>query len=254
MPEGILVVFSDGVAKKDAAYHDWYETYLPQMLEIPGVASGQRYTFSTFQIDNRPMNQYLTLFQISDIEAAKNGISERYGTRLGVELQRLGDGVDQLTMSTTFFEPASEFVVGPAAPKIPVEQQHMIIQVISVPLPSRDNFPPAYIAERLTKYPNFPSVISGQLFKKSQFQIQNTLYPFVGIYPVADGKEALKDWPVPPTNWKSLNAARETDPALRPGGCLEGVQTRDFYFEAYVKPEPAPAPPPKPAAAAKTDH
>jgi hypothetical protein len=140
-------------------------------------------------------------------------------------------------MSSTFYEAASEFVTPAAAPEVPIEQQSMVIQVISVPLPMREVFHTAYIAERLHKLSAYPSVISGQLFKKSQLQIQNTLYPFIALYPVLDGKETLKDWPVPPTNWKSLNAARETDPALRPGGSLEGVQTRDFLFEPYVAPE-----------------
>lgn len=237
MSEGTFVVFSDPIPKKDAAYHEWYADYLKQLLEIPGVVSGQRYSFSAFQIDSRPMNQYLMVFKIADIEATKAAITERFGTRLGIELQRLGEGIDQTTMSSTFYEAASEFVTPAAAPNVPIEQQSMVIQVISVPLPMREVFHTAYIAERLHKLSAFPSVISGQLFKKSQLQIQNTLYPFIALYPVADGKEALKDWPVPPTNWKSLNAARETDPALRPGGSLEGVQTRDFLFEPYVAPE-----------------
>ena len=123
--------------------------------------------------------------------------------------------------------------------------------MLSVPLRSSGLRITAYHENRLAERMARPGVISGQLFQKSQQQVQNTIYPFIALYYSGQGQELLSTWPKPPTNWKSIAAARETDPSLRQGGPLYNSANRDFLYEPYVAPDPASfAPPPKAAAAA----
>jgi hypothetical protein len=244
MAEGAFIVLSDPVAKKEAAYHEWYADFVERVQKISGVTSAQRFTLAATQVDVRPMNLNLTVFELSDVEGVRALFAEQFGVRTATEFLRLSDSVDQSTMMTTFYEVASERLAAPNASVLPVEQQNIIIQVLSVPLEIRPHFIETYIVERLNKLIHVPGLISGQLYKMSQVQVQNVIYPYVGLYRNSDGKEALQTWPVPATNWKSLAAAREKDPALRPDGKLAGMQNRDFLFEPYVAPVP---PEPKPA-------
>jgi hypothetical protein len=251
MAEGAFIALTDPPAKKDVAYHEWYDTFVPMVMEVPGVLSGRRYTLAANQIDTRPVNFFLTIFDVDDVEATRHRFAERFGLRTSTEMLRLGEGVDQQTIMTTFFEKVSDKIPGPSE-EVPIDQQSIIISLLSVPLDIFPGFIPAYHENRLLPHVQRPGVISGQLFQKSKEQVQNTIYPFVALYYSAQGQELLSTWPKPPTNWKSIAAARETDPSLRQGGPLYNSANRDFLYEPYVRPDPASfAPPPKPGAAPK---
>jgi hypothetical protein len=247
MTEGVFAVLCDPTAKKDEAFHDWFAEFEQQVKEIPGVLSGQRYMFGPTQVDTRPVNVYLAVFYLSDVASVRELVAAKFGIRTATEFLRLSDGVDQQTMMTTFFDAVTEKRSGTGPQDIPVEAQHMLMSVINAPLDIQPTFVESYASERLEGLLKMPTLISGQLFKKSEQQIQNTIYPFFALYPNADSEALLKEWPVPATNWKSLAAAREKDPALRPGGKLAGMQNRDFIYVPYVRPPPPPPPPPKPA-------
>lgn len=244
MAEGAFIALTDPPAKKEAAYHEWYAGFVPMVMEIPGVLSGRRYSLAANQIDTRPVNLFLTVFELDDVEAVRHRFAERFGLRTATEMLRLGEGVDQQTIMTTFFEKVSDKHQGPAAGP-PIDQQSIIVSLLSVPLDIFPGFIPAYLANRLTNLVTKEGVISGQLYQKSQHQVQNTIYPFISLYYSSEGQELLQKWPKPPTNWKSIAAARETDPSLRQGGPLYNMANRDFLYEPYVAPEPAPPPAPK---------
>ena len=246
MAEGAFIALTDPPAKKDAAYHDWYAGFVPMVMEIPGVLSGRRYSLAANQIDTRPVNLFLTIFELDDVEAVRHRFAERFGLRTATEMLRLGEGVDQQTIMTTFFDKVSDKFAGPSPQDIPLDEQSIIISLLSVPLDIFPGFIPAYHENRLTGHVARPGVISGQLYQKSQHQVQNTIYPFIALYYSSQGQELLSTWPKPPTNWKSIAAARETDPSLRQGGPLYQMQNRDFLYEPYVAPQAAP--PPAPAA------
>ena len=242
MAEGAFIALTDPPAKKDAAYHDWYAGFVPMVMEIPGVLSGRRYSLAANQIDTRPVNLFLTIFELDDVEAVRHRFAERFGLRTATEMLRLGEGVDQQTIMTTFFEKVSDKFAGPGPQDIPLDEQSIILSLLSVPLDIFPGFIPAYHENRLTGHVTRPGVISGQLYQKSQHQVQNTIYPFIALYYSSQGQELLSTWPKPPTNWKSIAAARETDPSLRQGGPLYQMQNRDFLYEPYVAPEVAPPP------------
>ncbi len=238
MAEGAFIALTDPPAKKEAAYHEWYEGFVPMVMEIPGVLSGRRYSLAANQIDTRPVNLFLTVFELDDVEAVRHRFAERFGLRTATEFLRLGEGVDQQTIMTTFFEKVSDKFQGPG-PETPIDAQSIIISLLSVPLDIFPGFIDAYHANRLSGYVTRPGVISGQLYQKSQQQVQNTIYPFVALYYTGQGQELLATWPKPPTNWKSIAAARENDPSLRQGGPLYNMANRDFLYEPYVKPAAA---------------
>ncbi len=240
MAEGAFIALTDPPAKKEAAYHVWYEGFVPMVMEIPGVLSGRRYSLAANQIDTRPVNLFLTVFELDDVEAVRHRFAERFGLRTATEMLRLGEGVDQQTIMTTFFDKVSDKYQGPG-PEVPIDQQSIIISLLSVPLDIFPGFIDAYHANRLTGHVTRPGVISGQLYQKSEQQVQNTIYPFVALYYSGEGQELLTKWPKPPTNWKSIAAARENDPSLRQGGPLYNMANRDFLYEPYVAPAPAEA-------------
>lgn len=250
MAEGVFIALTDPPAKKEAAYHEWYAGFVPLIQEVPGITGGRRYALAKDQIDTRPVNFFMTVFDVDDIEATRARFAERFGVRNATEMLKLGEGVDQQTIMTTFFEKTANRYPGPG-PEVPFEEQSIIISLLSVPLDIFPGFIPAYHEHRLAERISRPGVIAGQLFQKSQHQVQNTIYPFVALYYSGQGQELLSAWPKPPTNWKSIAAARETDPALRQGGPLYQMQNRDFLYEPYIAPAPVEAAAAAPAAAPK---
>ncbi|WP_051952479.1 hypothetical protein [Methylocapsa aurea] len=241
MPEGTFIVLSDPVPKKEAAYHEWYADFFKQIEAMAGVKSAHNYMFAPNQIDVRPLQQFLAIFEVDDVEAVRGLVAEKYGVKTSKEFLRLGDSIDQTTVMPTFYEIVSERQIAPDAPDTPFDQQNVLISLISVPLDKQASFAEAYIGERLGDMLSIPAQISGQLFQVSKHQIQNPLYPFVAIYRNNDSKAILSAWPAPGTNWRSIAAARERDPSIRADGRLAGMKTRDFLFEPYVAPESAKA-------------
>lgn len=242
MSDGAFIVLSDPVPKKEAAYHAWYADFVKEVQDIAGVKSVQSFMFAPNQIDVRPLQQFLTIFDVEGIESVRGQVAERYGVKTSKEVLRLGDSIDQTTVMPTFYETVSEVQKAPNAPDTPFAEQNVLISLISVPLDKQASFAEAYIGERLGDMLSIPAQISGQLFHVSKHQIQNPLYPFVALYRNNDSKQILSAWPAPNTNWRSIAAARERDPSIRADGRLAGMKTRDFLFEPYVAPEaPKPA-------------
>jgi len=249
MAEGAFIVLSDPVPKKEAAFHDWYCDFFNEVKAIPGVTAAYNYMFGPHQIDVRPLQQFLAVFELSDVESVRNTMAEKIGIKTSKEFLRLPDCADQTTIMPTFFEYCGERQSAPDAPATPIEEQNILISLISVPLDKQASFPEAYSGERLGDMLSIPAQISGQLLQISKSQIQNPIYPFVALYHNNDTAAIRSAWPAPNTTWRSIAAARAKDPSIRADGRLAGMKTRDFLFVPYVKPEPAPPPPPKPAAA-----
>jgi len=250
MAEGVLIVLSDPTAKKETAFHNWYPSFFDSFLAMPGVLSGRRLMFAKKQIDLRAVQEQLALFELSDIEATRNAVAEKYGIKTSKEFLRLDEVIDAQTIMPTFFEAIGEPTVVPGAPEVPADRECLMISLLAVSLSTQPTFAEAYI-DRMNELLKLPSQISGQLYQLSKHQIQNPIYPFVALYRVADKEEILAQWPAPGTNWRSIAAMREKDPSVRPDGRLAGMKNRDFVFEPYVKPDPPPPPPPKAAAAKK---
>jgi hypothetical protein len=250
MAEGVFIVLSDPTAKKDVAFHDWYAGFFDSILSLPGVTSGERFMFAAKQVDLRAVQLQLALFELSDVEAARNAVAEKYGIKTSKEDLRLDVSIDAQTIMPTFYERIGEPRLAPDAPNVPANEQNLMISLLSVSLSTQATFADAYL-ERLDELLQVPAQISGQLYQLSKHQIQNPLYPFMAIYRVGDREKLLEQWPAPGTNWRSIAALRAKDPSVRPDGRLAGMKNRDFVYQPYVVPEPPPPPPPKPAPAKK---
>ncbi len=248
MPEGVFIVLSDPTPKKEVAYHDFYPEFINDILSIPGVKKVHSFMFGPHQVDVRPLQQFLLIFELDDIEPVRNAVAEKYGVKTSKENLRFPDVIDANTIMPTFFETGSPVFPAPNAPDVPEEQQEIVISLISATLKQQPTFVEAYTGERLPDMLSIPNQISGQLFVLSKFQIQNAIYPFIALYRNNNSESIVGAWPKPNTNWRSIAAAREKDPSIRQDGRLAGMKTRDFMFMPYVKPEPPPPPPPKPAA------
>ncbi len=251
MAEGVFVVLSDPATKKEEAYHDHYPVFIADILSIPGVKKVHSFMFGPHQVDVRPLQQFFLIFELEDVEPVRNAVAEKYGVKTSKENLRFPEVFDATTIMPTFFEYASPVIPAPNAPDTPEEKQEIVISLLSVTLDKQATFVEDYLNERLPTMIEIPNQISGQVFALSKFQIQNAIYPFIALYRNNDGKSVVSAWPKPNTNWRSIAAARATDPTIRQDGRLYGMKTRDFMFVPYVKPDPPPPPPPKPAPAAK---
>jgi len=250
MAEGVLIVMTDATAKKEVAFHDCYTPFFESFLGMPGVRSGTRYMFAKKQIDLRAVQDQLAIFELSDVEAARNAVAEKYGVKTSKEFLRLDEAIDSVTIMPTFYEIIGERRVAPGAPDVPAGEQNIMLSLLAVSLSTQPTFAEAY-AERLDELLKVPALISGDLYQLSKHQIQNPLYPFVAIYRLGDKEQLMSQWPAPGTNWRSIAAMREKDPSVRPDGRLAGMKNRDFIYEPYVKPDPPPPPAPKAAPAKK---
>jgi hypothetical protein len=250
MAEGVFIVLSDPTAKKEAAFHDWYPSFFESILAIPGVRSGQRFSFAKKQIDLRAVQLQLAIFELSDVAAARGGVAEKYGVKTAKENLRLDEAIDVQTIMPTFYEAVGAPQTVPGAPEFVPSEHGIMLSLLSVSLSTQLTFAEAY-AERLSELVKVKGVISGQLFEVSKHQIQNPIYPYVAIYKVADTEQLLSEWPRPGTTWRSIAALREKDPSIRPDGRLAGMKNRDFVYGPYFVPEPPPPPAPKVAPAKK---
>lgn len=239
MTDGAFIVLLDPVPKKEAAFHQWYAEFFDHIRGIPGVRLAYNFMFGPNQIDARPLQQFLAVFELDDVEPVRNAVAEKYGIKTSKEALRLPDCVDLTTIMPTFYETASQRQSASEALDIPIEQQNVLISLISVGLDKQATFSEAYVGERLGDMLTIPAQISGQLYQISKHQIQNPIYPFVALYRNSDSKQILAAWPAPGTNWRSIAAARARDPSIRADGRLASMKTRDFLFEPYVAPEPA---------------
>jgi len=84
MARHVFVVFTNPVDGKDAAYNDWYDNrHLPDVLDVPGFVSAQRFKLSDTQRAAGPFPwQYLALYQIDtdDLKGTLSALAARAGT------------------------------------------------------------------------------------------------------------------------------------------------------------------------------
>ncbi|MSO90603.1 MAG: hypothetical protein EXR01_03305 [Acetobacteraceae bacterium] len=84
MAKHVFVVFTNPVAGKDSTYNDWYTNqHLPDVLNVPGFVSAQRFKLSDTQRAAGPFPwQYMALYQIEtdDLKKTLATLGERSGT------------------------------------------------------------------------------------------------------------------------------------------------------------------------------
>jgi hypothetical protein len=93
MPKYVLVATSSAIEGKDEQYNAWYdEVHLKDLLAIPGVKSGRRFSASAASPAEQP-GQYLAIYEI---EADDGGaVMAELGRRLQTGEMELTDTVDK---------------------------------------------------------------------------------------------------------------------------------------------------------------
>ena len=84
MGKHVLVVFTNPVEGKEATYNDWYDNrHLPDVLDVPGFVSAQRFRLSDTQRAAGPFpRRYLALYEIEtdDLKQTLATLGARSGT------------------------------------------------------------------------------------------------------------------------------------------------------------------------------
>ena len=102
-----LLVFANAKAGRDDEYNEWYDTvHIKDLLDIPGVVSGERYRVSPSSSARiaAPEHQYLTVYDVDgDVDAVLAELSARVGDgRIGVS-----DSVEPHSAKFMAWEPMS---------------------------------------------------------------------------------------------------------------------------------------------------
>ena len=84
MGKHVFVVFTNPVEGKEATYNDWYDNrHLPDVLDVPGFVSAQRFRLSDTQRAAGPFPwRYLALYEIEtdDLKQTLATLGARSGT------------------------------------------------------------------------------------------------------------------------------------------------------------------------------
>lgn len=84
MAKHVFVVFTNPVPGKEHTYNDWYTAqHLPDVLDVPGFVSAQRFKLSDTQRATGPFPwQYMALYHIEtdDLKKTLAELSARSGT------------------------------------------------------------------------------------------------------------------------------------------------------------------------------
>jgi hypothetical protein len=105
MPKYTFVVLTNPVEGKEAEFNDWYNGHhVPDVLNVPGFVSGQRFRLADLQFRNEPRTQkYLALYEIEtdDLAGTLKELRARGGTAEIVPT----DTLDTKNVATYVFTP-----------------------------------------------------------------------------------------------------------------------------------------------------
>lgn len=83
MAHDIYAVLTQPKPGQEDHYHQWYsDQHLPDLLNIPGIKSAQRYSLEQHFPSNNPCGLFLALYEFNDTPLAIEGILARRGTSL----------------------------------------------------------------------------------------------------------------------------------------------------------------------------
>jgi hypothetical protein len=102
----MFLVFSNAHDGQDEEFGRWYdERHLPDVLAVPGIRNGRRYTFAP-QDDSgdAPRHRYLAAYEYDD-NAEPATIVKEFMTRMGDGTMDLSPAMDVNSVSMTFWQP-----------------------------------------------------------------------------------------------------------------------------------------------------
>ena len=111
MAKYTFIVLTNPVAGKEAEYNEWYNKHhVPDVVNVPGFVSGQRFRLTNTQFDREDKPQkYLAIYEIEtdDIAGTLKELRKRGGTAEIVP----SDAIDMKNVATWIFTPVAEKVM-----------------------------------------------------------------------------------------------------------------------------------------------
>jgi hypothetical protein len=97
-----LLVLTNAVAGKDAAFNDWYSNkHLQDVIAVPGFVSAQRFQVVGEPVKADPLYRYCATYDIETDDP--QGAIDEMMKRAGTDKMPLSDGLDE-TMYVTLYE------------------------------------------------------------------------------------------------------------------------------------------------------
>ena len=112
MAKYTFIVFTNPVEGKESEYNDWYNRqHIPDVLNIPGFVSGQRFRLADSQMsrDGSRVHKYLAIYEIEtdDLASTLKELRARGGTAEIVP----SDAIDMKNVASHIFAPIAEKVL-----------------------------------------------------------------------------------------------------------------------------------------------
>jgi hypothetical protein len=107
-----FIVFTNPVEGKESEYNDWYNRqHIPDVLNIPGFVSGQRFCLADAQMsrDGSRAHKYLAVYEIETDDLA--GTLKELRARGGSAEIVPSDAIDMKNVATYIFTPIAEKVL-----------------------------------------------------------------------------------------------------------------------------------------------
>lgn len=94
----VLTNASDG---RDDEFNDWYSNrHLPDVLDIPGIVSAQRYELAEVQRTDRLPYRYLSIYDIETDDL--QSVADEIGRRAGTDAMIISDAMAQEKLPLIF--------------------------------------------------------------------------------------------------------------------------------------------------------
>jgi len=112
MAKYTFIVLTNPVAGKESEYNEWYNRHhIPDVLNVPGFVSGQRFHLADTQMDRNGKrdHKYLAIYEIEtdDLAATLKELRTRGGTAEIVP----SDAIDTKNVASYIFTPVAEKVL-----------------------------------------------------------------------------------------------------------------------------------------------
>lgn len=87
-----FIVLTNAVEGRDEAFNAWYsDRHIPDVLDIPGIVSAQRYELADVQRVSAPPYRYLAIYDIETDDLA--GVANEIGRRAGTDAMVISDAM-----------------------------------------------------------------------------------------------------------------------------------------------------------------
>jgi hypothetical protein len=114
----LFVVLTNPIEGKDDAFNKWYDTqHVPEVLDVPGVVSAQRYDIAELKIPSDedlpaqlppPTHRYMVIYELSD---DPDTVMTEFLKRVMAGTLSLGEYLDVTTASLTGWTPRGDHVL-----------------------------------------------------------------------------------------------------------------------------------------------